>query len=162
MIKNILVDLSNFAFSCSLENSKKKVARYENIRVLMEFFKSLKKDYQEIIVVFLADATLKHRIDEREKLLHDIRVGDILEAPASSRADEYLLEFLNQNPDDTIIVSNDRFQDYSAPSSTLTKWRFPGMIICSQFIIPGLVETFEREPKVTQIVKTGMKLEGGT
>ncbi|MHA1680606.1 MAG: NYN domain-containing protein [Promethearchaeota archaeon] len=161
MLKNVLVDLSNFAFIITCKNRKKKMARYENIRLLMQYAKALRENHPGIHVIFIADATLRHRVDDKDQLRRDIQEGAILEAPAGSRADEYLLEFLNQNPDDTIIVSNDRFQDYPSPRSTLPKWRFPGMIIRSQFIIPGLMDTIEQESKAVKDLEVAIGSEAG-
>jgi hypothetical protein len=94
-----LVDGSNVAHSSEGEK-----ARLKNIDLILE---KLEEEGLEPIVV--ADAALRHQIDEvdrYEKLLDD---GHIRQAPAGTDADYFILSFAREL--DANIVSNDRFRD---------------------------------------------------
>jgi hypothetical protein len=94
-----LVDGSNVAHSSEGEK-----ARLENIRLVVA---KLEEDGLEPIVV--ADAALRHQIDEPERYEELIEQGEIRQAPAGTDADYFILSFAREL--DAYIVSNDRFRD---------------------------------------------------
>jgi hypothetical protein len=94
-----LVDGSNVAHS-----SEGGQARLRNIELVVE---KLEEDGLEPIVV--ADAALRHQIDEPEKYEALIEAGEIRQAPAGTDADFFILSFAREL--DANIVSNDRFRD---------------------------------------------------
>jgi hypothetical protein len=94
-----LVDGSNVAHSSEGEK-----ARLENIRLVVA---KLEEDGLEPIVV--ADAALRHQIDEPERYEALIEQGEIRQAPAGTDADYFILSFAREL--DAYIVSNDRFRD---------------------------------------------------
>jgi hypothetical protein len=128
------------------------VARYENVRKFKQFFGELKSTHQEVCYIFLADASLVHKIDEPARLAADFQNGVVLECPAGIQADAFLLEFVNRNPDTSVIVSNDRFRDQKPPRTSLPDWRFPAMIIRGQVIIPHLADLVGGETAVEAVV----------
>jgi hypothetical protein len=94
-----LVDGSNVAHSSEGEK-----ARLENIRLVAE--KLLEEGMEPIVV---ADAALRHQIDEPERYEALIEEGKIRQAPAGTDADFFILSFAREL--DAYIVSNDRFRD---------------------------------------------------
>jgi hypothetical protein len=94
-----LVDGSNVAHSSEGEK-----ARLQNIRLVVA---RLEKDGLEPIVV--ADAALRHQIDEQTRYEELIDQGEIRQAPAGTDADWFILSFAREL--DAYIVSNDRFRD---------------------------------------------------
>jgi hypothetical protein len=94
-----LVDGSNVAHS-----SEGGQARLRNIELVVE---KLTEEGLEPIVV--ADAALRHQIDEPEKYEALIEAGEIRQAPAGTDADFFILSFAREL--DANIVSNDRFRD---------------------------------------------------
>ena len=94
-----LVDGSNVAHSSEGEK-----ARLRNIELVVA---RLEEDGLEPIVV--ADAALRHQIDEPEKYESLIEAGEIRQAPAGTDADFFILSFAREL--DANIVSNDRFRD---------------------------------------------------
>jgi Zc3h12a-like ribonuclease protein len=94
-----LVDGSNVAHSS--EGTK---ARLRNIELVCE---KLEEEGIEPIVV--ADAALRHQIDEQERYEALIEAGEIRQAPAGTDADYFILSFAREL--DASIVSNDRFRD---------------------------------------------------
>jgi hypothetical protein len=94
-----LVDGSNVAHS-----SEGGQGRLRNIELVVE---KLHEEGLEPIVV--ADAALRHQIDEPEKYEALIEAGEIRQAPAGTDADFFILSFAREL--DANIVSNDRFRD---------------------------------------------------
>ena len=94
-----LVDASNVAHSTEGERP-----RLENILLVRE--KLLEEGLEPIVV---ADAALRHQIDDRagyERLVDD---GAVKQAPAGTDADYFSLSFAREL--EAAIVSNDRFRD---------------------------------------------------
>jgi hypothetical protein len=95
----VLVDASNVAHST--EGGE---ARLRNIRLVEE---KLREEGLEPIIV--ADAALRHQIDDKasyEKLIDD---GKVHQAPAGTDADYFILSFAREM--DARILTNDRFRD---------------------------------------------------
>ena len=114
----IILDGSNIAFYKRTHNKK---AKYSNLKTAIEFLKKLEEKYSikwEIIV----DASLRHRIDEKDKLEFDIKTGKINQCPNKAEADGFILSFFKRHPERTIIVSNDNFEDHSISNLTICKF----------------------------------------
>ena len=94
-----LVDGSNVAHSSEGEE-----ARLENIALVVRKLKS--EGYEPIVV---ADAALRHQIDDKDGYERRVEAGKIRQAPAGTDADYFLLSFAREL--DAVIVSNDRFRD---------------------------------------------------
>ena len=98
----VLVDGSNVAHAT--EGGE---ARLDNIQLVM---RKLSEDGFKPLIV--ADAALRHQIDDKpayEKLIDD---GVVHQAPAGTDADYFILSFARQM--DARILSNDRFRDRAA------------------------------------------------
>lgn len=95
----VLVDGSNVAHSTEGEQ-----AQVANLLVIRD--KLREEGFEPIIV---ADAALRHQVDDPRKYEQMIDSGEVRQAPAGTDADYFILSFareLNAN-----IVSNDRFRD---------------------------------------------------
>lgn len=95
----VLVDGSNVAHSTEGEG-----AQVKNIVAIRD---KLRQEGLEPIIV--ADAALRHQIDDANRYEQLIDAGEVRQAPAGTDADYFILAFareLNAN-----IVSNDRFRD---------------------------------------------------
>lgn len=95
----VLVDASNVAHST--EGGE---AKLRNIRLVED---KLREEGLEPIIV--ADAALRHQIDDKaayEKLIDD---GKVHQAPAGTDADYFILSFAREL--DARILTNDRFRD---------------------------------------------------
>jgi hypothetical protein len=97
--KTVIVDGSNVAHSS--EGDK---ASLENIRVVRE--KLIEEGYEPVV---LADAALRHQIDDENGFEALVEAGTIKQAPAGTDADYFILSFAREL--DANIVSNDRFKD---------------------------------------------------
>ena len=94
-----LVDASNVAHST--EGGQ---ARLANVVLVC---RKLEEEGFEPIVV--ADAALRHQIDERDEYERRVDDGTIRQAPAGTDADYFILAFAREL--DAAVVSNDRFRD---------------------------------------------------
>lgn len=94
-----LVDGSNVAHS-----SEGDEARLDNIKFVV---RKLRKEGYDVVVV--ADAALRHQIDDKEGYERRVEEGKIRQAPAGTDADYFLLAFAREL--DAVIVSNDLFRD---------------------------------------------------
>ena len=94
-----LVDGSNVAHAGESQ------AQLGNIRLVCD---KLREEGMEPIVV--ADAALRHHIDEPDDYQEMVHQGQIRSAPAGTDADYFLLSFAREL--DAAVVSNDRFSDF--------------------------------------------------
>lgn len=97
--KIAIVDGSNVAHS-----SEGALALLANIRLVCE--KLIEEGYQPIVV---ADAALRHQIDDPGEFQRLVEVGKIKQAPAGTDADYFILSFAREL--EASVVSNDRFKD---------------------------------------------------
>ena len=97
--KTVIVDGSNVAHSSEGEK-----AALENIRLIRD--KLIEEGYEPVV---LADAALRHQIDDGEGFEALVEAGTIKQAPAGTDADYFILSFAREL--DANIVSNDRFKD---------------------------------------------------
>lgn len=97
--KVAIVDGSNVAHSTEGES-----ARLENITLVCD---RLREDGFEPVVV--ADAALRHQIDQPRDYEELVENGTIKQAPAGTDADYFILSFAREL--DAAVVSNDRYRD---------------------------------------------------
>jgi hypothetical protein len=97
--KVVLVDGSNVAHST--EGEKPLVANLLAVRDKLK-----EEGFQPII---MADAALRHQIDDQKVYEDMIESGSVRQAPAGTDADYFILSFARELNAD--IVSNDRFRD---------------------------------------------------
>ena len=97
--KIAIVDASNVAHSSEGER-----AALDNIRLVCE--KLVEEGFEPIVV---ADAALRHQIDDSQSYEEMVDDGKIRQASAGTDADYFILSFVREL--DAAIVSNDRFKD---------------------------------------------------
>jgi hypothetical protein len=97
--KTVIIDGSNVAHSSEGEK-----ALLGNIRVVRD--KLVEEGYEPVIV---ADAALRHQIDEEAAFEQMVESGEIRQAPAGTDADFFILSFAREL--EATVVSNDRFKD---------------------------------------------------
>jgi hypothetical protein len=95
----VLVDGSNVAYA--VEGERPRVA---NIIAIRDKLRA--EGFDPIIV---ADAALRHSIDDPERYEQLIDAGQVRQAPAGTDADYFILSFARELS--ASIVSNDRFRD---------------------------------------------------
>ncbi|HEX6694925.1 MAG TPA: hypothetical protein VF035_09540 [Longimicrobiales bacterium] len=94
-----IVDGSNVAHSTEGDR-----ARLFNIKLVCD--KLIEEGYEPVVV---ADAALRHQIDDQRRYEELVDDGQIKQAPAGTDADYFILSFARELA--ASIVSNDRFKD---------------------------------------------------
>jgi hypothetical protein len=95
----VLVDASNVAHST--EGGEARLANIQLVRQKLQ-----EKGFEPLIV---ADAALRHQIDDKERYERLINEGLVHQAPAGTDADYFILSFAREM--DARILTNDRFRD---------------------------------------------------
>lgn len=132
----IIVDGSNIAFACRNESKQPKV---ENLYIIIHHLENLAQLYP-IEFIIVVDASLRYRIDSQNSLEKLERTGKVIQAPCHYTADDFIIQFAQQFPEETIIISNDRFSEYNTESLTCCKF----VIMFDKIIIkPSLKEAYE-------------------
>ena len=98
-LPRVLVDASNVAHA-----TEGKEARLQNIKLVQE--KLREEGFEPLIV---ADAALRHQIDEKSEYERLIDDGKVHQAPAGTDADYFILSFAREL--EARILTNDRFRD---------------------------------------------------
>ncbi len=114
----ILVDASNVAHGNSTGKNDPKL---DNILITLS---RLNDSGAKIIPI--ADATLRHRIDNKETLEKMLENREILQVPAASSADDYIWEIAQHHlkrGSSVSIVTNDRFPIINATTAEAKKIR---------------------------------------
>ena len=149
----ILVDGANVAFSRKIGKNK---ARFANLEIMLRFLEGIKANFA-IDYEIIADATLKHRIDDASHLEAAYKSGKIIECPAGVKADEFIIEFVNENPNDVIVISNDNFTEYNPeklPALAFCKFLviFDAVIILNfKHLFTGTFQEFESNQDVAML-----------
>ena len=124
--RRILVDAANVAFTNRNQPNAKGCV--ENLRVMRSALVGL--GYHP---TFIADASLKFEVDDPEALNQLEQDGRILQAPAGTQADYFLLA--DARRENLPIVSNDAFRDRQAEFPDAFERRVPFMIVDGRVIL---------------------------
>ena len=142
----IIVDGSNIAFYKRTHNKK---AKYNNLEIVKDFLKDLSKKVP-ICWETIIDASLRHRIDDKDALEKDIKKGLIIQCPDKIEADRFILEFFSRHPENTLIISNDNFKEYKSDNLVIFKF----IIMFDEIIIePNIEEFLDIHERISKEVK---------
>lgn len=119
----MIVDASNVAHA-----SEKTSARLANVRLIRD---RLTEDGMTPILV--ADAALRHQIDDADGYEALVKAGEIQQAPAGTDADYFILAFAREL--DAAVLSNDRFKDRIAHFSDVKDRIIRYMIVAGEVVL---------------------------
>ncbi|MCL5440160.1 MAG: hypothetical protein M1595_04570 [Candidatus Thermoplasmatota archaeon] len=100
-----IIDASNMALS--LNDGKGHLA------IIRKGIDSLKRELPSSRIIAIADASLKHRVDDKERFEDMLKCRDVYQVPAGTSADYYIEKVaLKANEDlmKVLLVSNDQFK----------------------------------------------------
>ena len=97
--ERVIVDASNVAHS-----TEKTAPRLANVRLIRD-----RLTLDGMTPILVADAALRHQIDDAEGYEALVKAGEIQQAPAGTDADYFILAFAREL--DASVLSNDRFKD---------------------------------------------------
>ena len=121
--ERVIVDASNVAHA-----SEKTSARLANVRLIRD---RLTEDGMTPILV--ADAALRHQIDDADGYEALVKAGEIQQAPAGTDADYFILAFAREL--DAAVLSNDRFKDRIAHFSDVKDRIIRYMIVAGEVVL---------------------------
>ena len=122
MTKPIVVDGSNVAWEQQTDDG---VPRVSNIVVVDRALRE--RGYEPLIIV---DASLRHQVDDPDQLEGLIDGGRVLQAPAATEADYFVLATARQQR--AAIVSNDTFEEWGDEFGEERQRRIPYMLVEDQ------------------------------
>jgi len=132
--RNVVIDGSNVAHSSSGDEKAKPYV--ENIIKVVNELK--KKGFVEITVI--ADASLKHRLVDKDKLPELKKICEYMEAPAENPADIFIIQYVKRAH--CLLVSNDTFRDWKHMDSwvadNIDYYRLSFMIKGDTVLLPDL------------------------
>lgn len=102
--RSVLIDGSNVAHNSSGNN--KSSAKLSNLITMVKFLK--KKGFIDIVIV--ADASLRHKVIDKENFEKLEQEATYFVAPAENTADTFLLSIVKSKH--SLLVSNDTFREY--------------------------------------------------
>jgi hypothetical protein len=118
-----LIDGSNVAHATEGE-----APRLANILLVRD--KLVEQGFEPIIV---ADAALRHQIDDTAEYERLVDEGTIRQAPAGTDADYFLLSFAKEL--NAALVSNDRFRDRSRQFAEVRRQIIRFMIVADEVVL---------------------------
>ncbi|MGL6298287.1 MAG: NYN domain-containing protein [Methanobacteriaceae archaeon] len=110
----VIIDGSNLAH----HNKGEGKAKLNNIAIAV---KKLEKDGEEFAII--ADAPLKHEIDNKEDFEKLVENGDIIVVPRGTDADHFILNLASK--ENSKILSNDNFREYFDEFKDINSMRIP-------------------------------------
>lgn len=125
-----VVDGANVAYLDKTEDGKPRVS---NLTAVRDVLKAM-----GFVPVIIMDAALRYEVDDEKQLEHLLDTEDFQQAPAGSDADYFVLSFAQD--EDSIVVSNDQFEEYREQFPWIEEKRVPLMIVNGdvQLYGPGL------------------------
>ena len=117
-IMKVVVDASNVAHHVKNEDSQPQMVN------ILAAVKALEESEDEFVII--ADASLRHEIDNKEAFLKLLESDNVEEVPAGNDADHFILEIAYSEK--AKILSNDKFRDYSAEFKNINSFRIPFVI----------------------------------
>jgi len=124
---SIIIDGSNVAW-VNQSSNEGGVPSTSNIIMLLT---QLKTEYSFKEVITIVDAALIHQVEDSDKLQELITKKSVIVAPASSDADDFLIQEVKAHK--ALLITNDTFKDWKEKDSWINEnidfFRIPFMII---------------------------------
>lgn len=121
--ERVIVDASNVAHS-----TEKNPASLANVRLVRD---RLTED--GLTPILVADAALRHQIDDQDGYEALVQAGEIKQAPAGTDADYFILSFAREL--DASVLSNDRFKDRIASFPEVKDRIIRYMIVAGEVVL---------------------------
>ena len=121
--ERVIVDASNVAHS-----TEKSSARLANVRLVRD---RLTED--GLTPILVADAALRHQVDDADGYEALVKAGEIQQAPAGTDADYFILTFAREL--DASVLSNDRFKDRIAHFPEVRNRIIRYMIVAGEVVL---------------------------
>ena len=136
----VIIDAANVAHFHKGEGSKAKLknitlavkegskAKLKNITLAV---KALEEEGHDFLII--ADASLRHNIDDKETFVRLVNDGIIDEVPVGTIADHYILDLAYE--EDAKVLSNDKFRDFMSEFPDINSIRIPFSIQDNELVM---------------------------
>ena len=114
----VVVDASNVAHYVKNKDGKPQMIN------ILAAVKALEESGDEFVII--ADASLRHEIDDKEKFVKLLESDNVEEVPAGNDADHFILDIAVREK--AKVLSNDKFRDYAAEFRNIPSMRIPFII----------------------------------
>jgi len=114
-ILKVIIDASNLAHHEKNEDLKPQLSN------ILSAVNNLEKGGHDFVII--ADASLKHEIDDKEKFKYLLSEEAIEEVPSGTTADHFILKLADE--EDAKILSNDYFREFSDEFHDINSRRIP-------------------------------------
>ncbi len=117
---SIVVDVANIMFQG--KGNKAKIANFHLVQ------RALEVECPGASIFYIADASTRYKVDDRDAFEALCEAGVILQTPAGEQADHYMLSYAERIAD-CIVVSCDRFKVHAVPNDSMNHRNVNAMII---------------------------------
>ena len=121
--ERVIVDASNVAHV-----TEKEAPRLANVRLVRDYLTQ-----EGLTPILVADAALRHQIDDADGYEALVKLGEIQQAPAGTDADYFILSFAREL--NASILSNDRFKDRIAKFPEVRSRIIRYMIVAGEVVL---------------------------
>lgn len=111
----VVIDGSNVAHYKKNKDSQPQLSN------ILKVVKALEKRGDEFVII--ADASLRHEIDDKEKYEKLLGSENVEQVPAGNNADHFIVELADS--ENAKILSNDKFRDFSDEFKDIKNMRIP-------------------------------------
>ncbi len=111
----VVVDASNVAYHIKNEESQPQMVN------ILAAVKALEESEDEFVII--ADASLRHEIDNKEEFDKLLENDNVEEVPPGNDADHFILDIAYNEK--AKILSNDKFRDYADEFKNINSFRIP-------------------------------------
>jgi hypothetical protein len=132
--ERVIVDASNVAHS-----TEKETPRLANVRLVRDYLTE-----EGLTPILVADAALRHQIDDADGYETLVKAGEIQQAPAGTDADYFILSFAREL--NASVLSNDRFKDRIAKFPEVRNRIIRYMIVAGEVVLERRNGRRTREP----------------
>ena len=120
--ERVIVDASNVA------HASENVVRLSNVTLIRDHLTE-----EGMTPILVADAALRHQVDDGEGYEALVKAGEIQQAPAGTDADYFILTFAREL--DASVLSNDRFKDRIAHFPDVKERIIRYMIVAGEVVL---------------------------
>ena len=131
--------------SIAISRKDKKIkALSKRLKNIQKLSQTLIFEYINVIPLIFVDYGLQRIIDDKFWLNQQLSNWNIFQCEGGYKADDYLIGFLKIMPFQVLIVSNDKFREYTIPQILESwDWRLEPITKGASVYIPRLVNCIE-------------------
>lgn len=135
----IVIDASNVAYFSKNNNNQPQMSN------ILAAVRALEESEDEFVII--ADASLRHEIDDKVKFEELLNNDNVEEVPPGNDADHFILDIAEK--ENAKVLSNDKFRDYADEFRNINSMRIPFVIENNRLTI-GKSSKYKRDKNILQ------------